>query len=140
MIQPELVHPVTSRRGVLGTGAPPPQEGNANPGEILARSVQGQITSRLVLLSMNKFTIIYPNGIKRHVNRLERDLLLSSLTQIAPREYAAPSLQTEIEQMNAPKFLPGKFTIEYGDRRIIERLESVGAMTARLFRQGILAT
>jgi hypothetical protein len=89
---------------------------------------------------MNKFTIKYPNGIKRHVNRLERDLLASSLKQIAPREYAAPSLQSEIDQKNAPKFLPGRFTIEHGDRRISERLESVGAMTQRLFSQGILAT
>jgi predicted GTPase len=91
----------------------------------------------LVFVLMNKFTIIYPNGMRRHVNRLERDLL-SSLTQIAPREYAAPSLQREIEQRNAPHFLPGRFTIEHGDRRINERLESVAAMTERLFNMGIL--
>ena len=90
---------------------------------------------------MNKFTIHYPNGIKRHVNRLERDLLASSLTQIAPREYAALSLQTEIEQMTGARFLPGKFNIEQPDGRVIsERLESVMGMTARLIKQGIVAS
>jgi hypothetical protein len=90
---------------------------------------------------MNKFTIHYPNGIKRHINRLERDLLASSLIQIAPREYAAPhhSLQTEIDQINSPRYLEGAFTIEQTDgRKIHERLESVMGMTARLIKQGVL--
>jgi hypothetical protein len=87
---------------------------------------------------MNKFTIHYPNGIKRHVNRLERDLLASSLTQISPREYAATSLQTEIEQMTGPRYLEGKFTIEQPDGQVVsERLETVMGMTVRLVRQGI---
>jgi hypothetical protein len=78
---------------------------------------------------------------RRHVNRLERDLLASSLKQIAPREYAAPSLQSEIEQMTSRAYLEGKFTIEQSDgRRITERLESVGAMTQRLFSQGVFTT
>ena len=92
-------------------------------------------------LSMNKFTIHYPNGIKRHINRLERDLLASSLIQIAPREYAATSFQTEREQMNGPRYLEGAFTIEQTDgRKIHERLESVIGMTARLIRQGVLVS
>lgn len=87
---------------------------------------------------MNKFTIHYPNGIKRHVNRLERDLLASSLTQISPREYAASSYQTEIEHMNGPRYLEGKFTIEQSDGQVVsERLETVMGMTVRLVRQGI---
>lgn len=87
---------------------------------------------------MNKFTIHYPNGIKRHVNRLERDLLASSLTQISPREYAASSYQTEIEHMTGPRYLGGKFTIEQSDGQVVsERLETVMGMTARLLQQGI---
>ena len=87
----------------------------------------------------HRYLIHYPNGIKRHVNRLERDLLASSLTLIAPREYAAASLQTEIEQMTGRRYLEGAFIIERPDgRKIHERLESVMGMTARLFRQGVL--
>jgi hypothetical protein len=90
---------------------------------------------------MNKFTIHYPNGIKRHINRLERDLLASSLTQIGPKAYTATSLQTELHEMNIPRFLAGAFVIEDSKgNKTKERLESVGGMMARLIRQGILAT
>jgi hypothetical protein len=92
---------------------------------------------------VNKYLIYYPNGIRRHVKRSERDLLASSLTQIGPREYKANSFQTEREQMTGPRYLPGKFTVEFIDRTgsrgiRAERLETVRAMTARLFRQGVL--
>lgn len=93
-------------------------------------------------MARHRYLIFYPNGIHRHVTRLERDLLAASLTQIGPREYRAASFQTEIEQMTGPRFLPGKFTVEFIDRcgsRGIrtERMETVRAMTARLFRQGV---
>ena len=46
-----------------------------------------------------------------------------------------------MEEMNGPRYLEGAFTIEQPDgRKIHERLESVMGMTARLIRQGILAT
>jgi hypothetical protein len=94
-------------------------------------------------MARHRYLIFYPNGIRRHVTRLERDLLASSLTQIGPREYRAASFQTEREQMTGPRYLPGKFTVEFIDRSgsrgiRIERLETVRGMTARLFRQGVL--
>lgn len=85
-----------------------------------------------------KYLIRYPNGMTRYISRLERDLLASSLTQISPREYAASSYQTEIEHMNGPRYLEGKFTIEQSDGQVVsERLETVMGMTSRLIRQGI---
>ena len=40
---------------------------------------------------------------------------------------------------NDPNYLPGKFTVEMGDSRYSERLESVKGMTLRLEREGKLA-
>jgi hypothetical protein len=78
---------------------------------------------------------------KRHINRHERDLLLSSLTQIGPRQYRATSLQMQIEQATGPRFLPGKFIVEFMDRSgskgiRTERLETVIGMMAWFIRSG----
>lgn len=87
-------------------------------------------------MARHRYLIVYPNGIKRHVNRLERDLLASSLTQIAPHEYRAESLSQDLQQSTGPDFLEGHFTIEYpqryGKRRVNERLETPKRMTIRL--------
>jgi hypothetical protein len=87
---------------------------------------------------MNKFTIHYPNGIKRHVNRHELALLSDSLTQTGPHEYSAASLQASIEQTNGPAYLAGLFTIELKDKRRLERLETPKGMISRLERAGQL--
>lgn len=88
---------------------------------------------------MNKFTIRYPNGIKRHVNRQELTLLSESLTQTGPHEYSASNLQASLEQTNGPSYLAGLFTIEFKQKRRSERLETPRAMIERLTNSGVLA-
>lgn len=87
---------------------------------------------------MNKFTVHYPNGIKRHINKKELDLLGASLQQVGPREYSAFSLQSDFEQATGPNFLAGRFTIEYplrlGKRKVSERLETPKGLIDRLAR------
>jgi hypothetical protein len=91
---------------------------------------------------MNKFTVTYPNGIKRHINKQELTLLRPSLRQISLREFSAESLSRDLEQSNGPDFFAGQFIIEYpkrlGGRKVNERLESPKGMIARLGRMRLL--
>lgn len=88
---------------------------------------------------MNKFTIHYPNGMKRHVNRLERDLLASSLTQIAPREYCAISLSRDIQATSGPNYLGLELVFEYPPDREYEREQTPRGMITRLEQMGFTA-
>jgi hypothetical protein len=91
---------------------------------------------------MNKFTIHYPNGMKRHVKKAEIILLGSSLQQISRHEYRAASFQQNIEQESGPSFLSGLFIIEYprrlGGKKYTERMQSVQGMVRQFERNGTL--
>lgn len=87
---------------------------------------------------MNKFTIRYPNGIKRHVNKRELALLSESLTQVGPHEYCAASLKTHLEDATGPNYLSGQFTIEFKQKRFTERLETPKGMIMRLERSAAI--
>jgi len=88
---------------------------------------------------MNKFTIRYPNGIKRHVKKAEIILLGDSLRQTGPHEYSADSLSGNLQQSNSPHYLPGVFVIEHKGKRRKESLESTAGMIGRLQKSGALA-
>lgn len=88
---------------------------------------------------MNKFTIRYPNGIKRHVDRHELALLSGSLTQTGPHEFNATSLQASLEQTNGPAYLTGSFIFEHKGKKTHELLESPRGMVERLEKAGVLA-
>lgn len=86
----------------------------------------------LVFVSMNKFTIRYPNGIKRHINKSELAILSDSLQQIGPHEYRAASLQHTIEQSSQPSFLAGTFIFELKGKKRRELMQSVSGMVREL--------
>jgi len=88
---------------------------------------------------MNKFTVHYPNGIKRHINRRERDLLASTLTQTAPREYRASSLSHDISATSGPNYLGLEVVFDYPPDREYEREQTVRGMIARLEQMGFVA-
>jgi len=85
---------------------------------------------------MNKFTIHYPNGIKRHINRQELTLLSGSLTQTGPHEYSAASLQANLAEANGPAYLPGSFIIELRGQRERERLQTSKGQIQQLEAMG----
>jgi hypothetical protein len=88
---------------------------------------------------MNKFTIHYPNGIKRHVNRQERDLLLSSLTQVAPHVYTSPYFSGALKLASGPNYLDLELVFEYPPDRDYEREETPRGMLARIEKMGFTA-
>jgi hypothetical protein len=87
-------------------------------------------------MARHRYLIIYPNGIRRHVNRLERDLLASSLTQIAPREYRMPSLSSDIQLTSGSNYLDLELVFEYPPKRVYEREQTLKGMIARLQQMG----
>jgi hypothetical protein len=81
---------------------------------------------------MNKFTITYPNGIKRHVNQQEILLLGNSIRQTGPKEYLAGTMIVDGARTE-PDYYRGLFIFEDPQRkRHTERLESSEALALRL--------
>jgi hypothetical protein len=90
-------------------------------------------------MAHRQYLIHYSNGMKRHVSREERDLL--TLEQIGPREYRSKTdLSENFEQVNAPHYLPGLFTVEFNGKRQQERLQTERGLIEQLERQGLLAS
>jgi len=88
---------------------------------------------------MNKFTVHYPNGIKRHINRKERDLLLSSLTQIAPHVYTSTYFSGHLKLTSGPNFLDLELIFDYPPDREYEREQTPKGMVARLEQMGFVS-
>jgi hypothetical protein len=86
-----------------------------------------------------KYLVHYDNGMKRYINRLERDLLASSLTQIAPREYAMPSLSSDIQLNSGPNYLDLELVFEYPPVRKYEREQTPRGMLVILKQMGFTA-
>lgn len=82
---------------------------------------------------MNKFTVRYPNGIKRHINKSELVLLSGSLQQIGPHEYLSKaSLQATIEQASGRHYLPGVFIFVLKGKKRRELMETPCGLVGRL--------
>jgi len=89
---------------------------------------------------MNKFTVRYPNGIKRHINKRELDLLGASLRKIGPKEYFASSLYRDLKEASGPNFLDLELIFERkGKQRDYEREQTPRGMIARLEQMGFVA-
>ena len=108
-------------------------------------------------MARKQFSIHYPDGSKKHIGRNQRDeMLLGKL--IVPIEnnfnsykyigqkrtgHALSDLDKILayargQQRQEPDYYAGQFVFELGDRRFIERMESVEAMTLRLRGNGAL--
>lgn len=105
----------------------------ANPSATLGPTAE---VLPLVFVSMNKFTVHYPNGIKRHINKSERDLLGASLVQIRPREYLSASLALNLQQAHGPNYLTGFFIWELAGQREEERMQTPKGQIERLEAMG----
>lgn len=97
---------------------------------------------------MNKFTVHYPNGIKRHVNKKELDLLSESLLEVAPRTFfcGSDSLLKEMKRVRAqreflsgPSFLDLLLIFQYLAEREYEREPTPRGVIARLEQMGFVA-
>lgn len=89
---------------------------------------------------MNKFTVRYPNGIKRHINKRELDLLGASLRQTGPKEYSAASLRSDLKEASGPNFLDLELIFERkGQQRDFEREQTPRGMIARLEQMGFVS-
>lgn len=88
---------------------------------------------------MNKFTVRYPNGIKRHINKRELDLLGASLSKIGPKEYSAASLFQDLKEASGPNFLDLELIFERKGQLSHEREQTPRGMIARLEQMGFVA-
>jgi hypothetical protein len=94
---------------------------------------------------MNKFTVHYPNGIKRHINKRDLDLLGKSVLEVAPRTYfcGSDSLLGEMRRMvserefsSGPSFLDLLLIFENPPDREYEREATPRGVVDRLAAMG----
>ena len=88
---------------------------------------------------MNKFTVRYPNGIKRHINKRELYLLGASLRKTGPKEYSAASLSCDLREASGPNFLDLELIFERKGKQDHEREQTPRGMIARLEQMGFVA-
>ena len=99
-------------------------------------------------MARKQFLLKYPDHSKKHITCIERDdlLLRGLISSVSPNEYTYIGQSktyhsfAELEQLKTSlivdqpkrKFLAGSYIIEFGDKRIRERLETAEHMVYRL--------
>lgn len=106
-------------------------------------------------LPAKRFQLIYPDHSRAHINLEERDALLASLRirKIDEHRYAYVALAQisrsfsnlgELRERFQPlkpikRYLEGQFTIQLGEKRFTERLETAEGLAIRIQLRGATA-